>query len=135
MKRRFSPSFSVVVALLLAACGSNSDPADDPCAGGGCTGTDAGASTDASLNRDASLRPDSGGSVSPDTGGSSLPDSGGGARVCMPNCQTNFDCASSCPTTQTYCCDVPTGTCYASASSTCVAPVDAGGAEGGLPYP
>ena len=126
MKRRFSPSISVTVALLLAACGSSSDPADDPCAGNGCVATDAGTSgTDASVNRDAG-RTDSGGAVVSD----------GGARVCMANCQTNFDCASTCPTSQTYCCDVPTGTCYASASATCVAPVDAGGGtDSGLPYP
>jgi hypothetical protein len=126
MKRRFSPSISVTVALLLAACGSSSDPADDPCAGNGCVAVDAGASgTDASVNRDAG-RTDGGGAVVADSG----------VRVCMANCQTNFDCASTCPTSQTYCCDVPTGTCYASASATCVAPVDAGGGtDSGLPYP
>jgi hypothetical protein len=124
MNRRFSPTISVAVALLLAACGSSSDPADDPCAGNGCVAVDGGASgTDASV-RDAGR--DSGGAVVADSG----------ARVCMGNCQTNFDCASTCPTSQTYCCDVPTGTCYASASATCVAPVDAGGAtDSGLPYP
>jgi hypothetical protein len=128
MKRRFSPSISVCVALLLAACGSSSDPADDPCAGNGCVASDAGAGgSDASVNRDAGGRTDSGGAVVTD----------GGARVCMANCQTNFDCASTCPTSQTYCCDVPTGTCYASASATCVSPVDAGGGttDSGLPYP
>ena len=125
MESRISLPISLTIALLLAACGSTSDPADDPCADGACTSADAGVARDSGA-RDASVR-DSGSSTSSDSG----------ARACMNRCQTDYDCSSTCPTTSVHCCDYPTGTCYANATATCSHAPDAGAADdaGGLPYP
>ena len=120
MKPRASLPICIAIALLVAACGSTSDPADDPCANGSCG--DGGVVVRDSGAADGSVR-DSG-----------VRDSG--TRVCAPRCQTDFDCSSTCPTTSTQCCDAPSGTCYASQPGTCVHTPDAGNNDsGGLPYP
>jgi len=63
-----------------------------------------------------------------DTGGGM--DTGGG---CSIPCTSDTMCQSACGGTVTYCCDVPTSTCYSPTSGTCPAPVkDAGGGDSSM---
>jgi hypothetical protein len=47
------------------------------------------------------------------------------AAQCAPSCETNTDCAKSCPELAggVHCCDTKTKTCWGSKTSTCPKPV------------
>lgn len=47
-------------------------------------------------------------------------------KTCAPSCQTDSDCASSCPALAggVQCCDTKTNTCWGSKTSSCPKPVE-----------
>ncbi len=126
MKLGIAFGISVSLAAFLAACGASSDASPEPCIAEACDGGTTGdsAATDSAVT-DGSRR-DSGVG---DSGGRD-----GAAGVCAPRCTTDAQCVSTCPGTAVYCCDFPTGLCYASGTATCEHPPVGVTDSGGLPY-
>jgi hypothetical protein len=101
---------SVLLLGLLTACASTGDATID--ADGGVAGDDSGVGADVGSTHDSATNHFDSGS-----GG----DTGGG-MVCMANCTQDSDCQNSCPPAPNNgvnCCDVGSGVCFASSSSTC----------------
>jgi hypothetical protein len=71
--------------------------------------------------------------VPPKMGKDSSPGDTGTGGMCSMTCTTDSFCAGACPTTSTYCCDVPTGACYPTSLSTCP-PADSGSGSSGSIY-
>ena len=79
---------------------------------------------DKSLDAGAGDKNKSDATVPPVVDAGAIPTPDAAASKCVDTCQTNEDCANSCPATPngTNCCDTATNVCYVSASM-CPAPV------------
>ena len=109
---RRATSASVLILGLLTACASTGDATIDPGDGGVGVAHDS-ASADVGSVYDSSSVYDS-----------ATTHDGGGGGACMANCTTDSECQNTCPMAPnggTNCCDVGSGVCFASSSSTCPA--------------
>ncbi len=101
---------SVSIFGLLTACASTGDATIDDGDAGGVGAHDSAVAADVGSVYDSNTGHD----------GASNTDGGGG--VCMANCTSDTECQNTCPMAPnngTNCCDVGSGVCFASSSSTC----------------
>ena len=124
MRINLTPIF--MLTGFFVACGGTGDNFSDGGEGGGGFGGSPG------------MDGSSGGDDVHSSGPDASLDTGGGKdspiSTCSATCTSNAECASSCGTASTYCCDVPTGACYPTSLATCPSGVVDSGGPDTAPY-
>ena len=109
----------------VASCASGSDT--QASVGGGGMGGASAASNGAGMPTSTGTGTSTG--TDPSTGSGSngasgTSTTGSGGTMCVPHCTSDQECHTSCPSagSSLNCCDISTGVCYVTGSSTCPAP-------------